>query len=405
MDFDAHKAKKIIDGKKEKNKQHLISSLKISQLKENKDRREFEIFDALQKYLWSSAKRGKSLVVWDTSIYPISNEKIDYLRGLGFLVKQIHLREGYLAWLEGRVLSEQKNLAALANRISIENPASDYLNDVGSFHLNPLISLCQKLWESGLRNKAQFSEIFSNSQSSDRLFPLSESDNLFSEIPLLLDLFFSVRMLEEKLSEVKYENNLIPRGIEGGLLVSWDQVEATDKYESQLKPSVLKFVSESWIEVMSSIEGEMKAQLDSGLESMELSLSSSHAIFLDENEDWSYREICAPLLVIDELYVRGFSVNLAVFYLNSKIDTVTEKEQIRSSLQLLEGCLAHLEVSVGDQKIYDLLTFLEGRDRQYKSDAGVAKIRELICMIEGGDPDFSEQHVYDSVGLRIQIAC
>ena len=350
MNFDAEKVRKLAEERKKQNERSQGSKLADDSAREAEELKLNENFAALRAQMWASAKCGDVHLGWDDEYLPIKNENQDWLKARGFLVKPVRLRHSYRDWLNEQLPDRKNNLHTFANRLVSDNRFLDYLPDVGSFSLNPLISLSEKIWRTNARQKEPWLEAFrvEVSEIGDK-FTWGHT-KLLSISNELCELFFEFKRIEQKLLEVEADNEFcVSELLTSGIKISWTDSEVPRHNDFELSASVLNSISTHWQGIVAAIEREMQAQIDSNFDSFSFDITSAEGeVFLAHQEDdKALLNVYSIPLLIEEFKARGFSVVLEwrrAHLEPEESGTESELDQIQKLLRMMEKEYLDLEI-------------------------------------------------------------
>ena len=314
MSFDAEKVRRLAEERRKQNE--LLQESKLADLsaKRAEELKSKENFDSLRDQLLDTAKRGALYLGWNDEYLPIRKEDQDWLRARGFWVKPVRLRNSYRDWLNKQLIESKNKLHVFSSGLVSETRLFDDLPNVGSFSLNPLLSLSEKIWQTNPSQKDIWLKVFYAEVSvlSDRL--IGGATKLLSISKELCELFFEFKRIEQKLLEITADNEFLASlSLNSGMKISWADSGVQSYNDFELSASLLHAISTHWESMVGAIEQEMQAQFDSNLESFHFDISSvfpAEVILAHNEADEAYLEVYSLPLLIEELKARGFSVAL-----------------------------------------------------------------------------------------------
>lgn len=254
------------------------------------------------------------------------------LRAQGFIAAQLNRRSTFEEHLAALIVSQQNELAQLAERTVSACPGLERIDGDALLHRNSLISLLETLWRRGQLHEPFDLELllaFVRTQSAASYGDIDANKTLLAQ---LLECFLQVKTTEQKYRTVCWENLTIPQGSDQATYVTWESADDGQGTIGGFSAQRLKWLVTQWPELAATLGERIEEAASSGGNQLEIFVWRTSADWNlswnwppegdagidDESDDinaqttgiWEGEPFCAPTLVAEELALSGYAVNI-----------------------------------------------------------------------------------------------
>jgi hypothetical protein len=300
-------AKEVFEISKEAKRRELDAA----RIKNSERKKRYRSYLELQRRAVNAAKNGAhSLTITDLEI------DSRQLEDLGFIYKQISLRQSYEDQLKRTLKKKQEELNRHLDEILFSCPSLRFISEGQLYHRNPIKSLLEYIWEKSdcapIDRQVTFNEILKSTKNIDFHW-INENTK---KINACFTSFSESKLLILNLEQVSKENGLIPYGYTSCDYVSWNNVNDATANSSLFGPDLLCWYAENWEFVSGVIDLNIEKNAEKGLHSAELMMIFDGFTWKiecqDEEGNFNYIKACAPSVLSNELKEAGFRTSLKV---------------------------------------------------------------------------------------------